>query len=810
MYAAVEDTIADSHQLICFHESSPGNLNAPPATRHTFPIVGSRQDPVVLLESIAHGEDALSTLLVLQQSGRISGLSESLTETQWTNQLDFPTDSFESSRSSVKLEYSATLSASDASKGIFKSRTDVLANLKPTIDTENEAWKKTRVLITVSRDTTLGTWRADAFVVRPESAVSTPKAIMQHLCSWRLAEMMHAKDAKHAFDYRDGSLQTLVQSRLIVHDLRGLRPIKTSEMALSASPASLLPLASHLTAVSSKSGCEVFDIRYRAIQAVQSAVPVSGSTTALRKRKRQSAEFGVTPAKLVHFFPKAAAVVGIAGNDLISYPVTMSPRLTSKKGRGSRLIDSLDRAVGSQNPLLSEMQHEPTKSLVLYADRRDVVNFEKVFFRALSGESTEEQSQALVTKKEKKSKQLQQNQHQTLDPLGTRQGQILAQTALAAVFTKDGLATTENQPHQFGSADGLRVRFMPHNVFRWLSLWQLLTPEHISRALKPRLSSAALLSPITQEAIASAIAAADPSLAMLADVVIKGNVVSHAGLVRATRTFLRSFDTLPDLQEPSQLRLLSQMSQEDDEDVRMEAEAKAAQWELDMASIMLEDGPSGRGSALRVCCEKMAGSAAAKEVARSLREQMSRRDLSLLIELLRFELANGGWTSHVLEAEPASESDHPQDEIIWVICELLNRVLDALGTGGWIGGFSTSATAEDAADELSLIEALRADVFAVLEGVQESNFFCGFLKDFIRYKDAAQVAGKRVAGHQGEIESEWTRQEQMMLPLGLSDVQGPSKTRVGAGGEIQRRSARDIARKLEKRVPVYSFERIKI
>ncbi|KAB8360780.1 hypothetical protein FH972_024514 [Carpinus fangiana] len=822
-YAAVRNNLgAPQHHLFCFREDILNRNQGAAVPVKTSTDLGAHNNPVVHIESHFPDiteENESHEILAIQQDGTITCLTEDVSETKWASKLQA---SYAPQSSGSHVDYVRSFDGSEAIQGIFKDRPEVLAVLQPTATANLEALRQLQILFTTTHTTDDSTRQAHAYCIRPVSSVANQRSIAQHLCTWDFSVLSTNAQSvsQQSLDPRNGVFQLRIGSTLVNYDLSSSAAHRISTFSPIPSSSTFLPVSAKLSLISSKTSCQLYDIHYKSLQAVQTASAAQAANAGSRKRKRVSLDASNQPVRLVQYFARLGLAIGLLGNDVIGYPVKLATSTHSKLERGSRLFDAIGRAAPSAS---TQEQDETLLSLLQMAEKRDTTGFEKLFFQLVSPKE-EHQAPAKLAKKLTESKTGNSGSGLTEDHV-----RRFGSCALAAIFSRDDAPAKQDGP--FGSSDGVRVKFLPTNVFRWLSLYQLVRPENISRALQHKTSPTARLRNITYEGIATAVAAADPSLALLSDLVIKNSLVSHTGLVRALRILLRSFDN------PQMLRTDRMLTNGDIEDIedplsgtpenQVEVEESAAQWDLDIASIMLEDGPSGRGLALRICCEKLAGGSTSKQVVRALRDQMSRRDLALLIELLRFELANGGWTSRCLDFFPNPDADPVgQDEIIWVICELLNRALDALGTGGWLGfgtgpstAFSGMATPDDdseqADDEIALIHQLREDASAVVEGVQESSFFTGFLRDFIRFSEAQRSSARRGGAGPGtskggEITTAAEENIDPILPLGLKSVQRVGNTRIGAGGEIQKRSRRDIAAKLGKQVGVYSFETIRV
>jgi hypothetical protein len=192
-----------------------------------------------------------------------------------------------------------------------------------------------------------------------------------------------------------------------------------------------------------------------------------------------------------------------------------------------------------------------------------------------------------------------------------------------------------------------------------------------------------------------------------------------------------------------------------------------------------------------------------------------------LIYLLRFELARGAWTSRYLDTYESGgiDDDGGQESSIILVSGLLNCCIDAIGAGGWLSGDSMLAH-NDHFESEELIQSLKLEVSAALEGIEEASYLKGLIGEMVRYGEGVQKA--LPPGEKGtKMDSSRKRntrpitlphvgRDARLLPFGLKSEKRVSLYRVGAGGEVQARTARDIGHLKSKKVGKYSRERIEI
>ena len=144
--------------------------------------------------------------------------------------------------------------------------------------------------------------------------------------------------------------------------------------------------------------------------------------------------------------------------------------------------------------------------------------------------------------------------------------------------------------------------------------------------------------------------------------------------------------------------------------------------------------------------------------------------------------------------------------------KLMNCAIDSLGSGGWISGSSSSVDMAESGDTIAY---MKAEISAALEGIEEAAYLNGMLNEVLLYsKTAKHLDGLHMGtSNPNEVKPiPVTFEDEILrvLPIGLNADQGVGLTRVGAGGELQARSARDIGRLKSRKIGHYTFERIMV
>lgn len=395
--------------------------------------------------------------------------------------------------------------------------------------------------------------------------------------------------------------------------------------------------------------------------------------------------------------------------------------------------------------------------------------------------------------------------------------------ALSKIFTwTESASGTRTIDSVGGEKSSIAVIFFPPNVFQWLLVTGYVTNALIERALRDTSShNVNQTMSVSNGDIVTAIVNFDPEMRILHAVLNQSSFFPVSEIAQAIKLLIRSLDNGP--QPKTTMLLTNSTPPTDDENVEhIESEIEAASQDLDLALSTLHDGLIIRSQTLRPALTRL-HSFPAPLITSTLRASLNHHEIIFLIHLLRLELKDGGWASRYFfdsgRSTPDASAGDPSDRAIVIIASLLSCALDAVGTAGWL----TAANNVDSVDSTEdVLHSLLLETSAALEGIWEAGFMKGLLSDFLRYSrkstEGKQKPDNRKMRAQGkpELVHSWQTKdvaqtvEQSMLPLGVSELMGIEHKKVGIGGEIKKRSAREMGMMISKRVPKYSLERIVI
>jgi len=614
-----------------------------------------------------------------------------------------------------------------------------------------------------------------------------------------------------------GIIQQLSKHVLTTFDFTDAVPREVSQTRAKGAQ-SFLRLSSTSIMVSTDTSVSVYNPKY---QSMLASVQLDESPTS-----KKSEEVNGEPSRscnLVSYFPKLGIAVAIANNDLIAVQIEGSSRATGL------LIDSLGCSVrGQVRP--GRNGDEPKKigltTMESYLPgsigtseppmKEQIVPFENAFS---SGNTV--QFDMLME-----------------DKLGEDWGEMLI----------NGSAKVRTQKRKFSPADVdrrwikyalskifswtkednsdyiLAIQFYPPNVFTWLLKTGNMTVANIESALREQLRRSAV-DAIPGSHLVNALVQLDPDMDLL-HALVSRNFLGAAELLTAIRTLMNSLELFGESPPTKQGLLTSgddvEMEINDVEEKVKELEEEA-EAELAIAEYQLGPGSGVRGEALSLALSKLY-TCPSSTIVYALQTIFTSPETVSLIYLLRFELARGAWTSRYIDADQLDAIDddaETSNSSLTLISSLLNNCIDAIGAGGWLTGDARLVNGDPFEAE-ELIASLKLEVSAALEGIEEAVYLRGLTSEMIRYGEGVLGQEKRVGPETPASKKRKIMQKQKpillpsaeedysTLPLGLKADKGTSQFRVGAGGEIVERSARDIGRLKSQKVGKYSLERIVI
>ncbi|MDI1489299.1 MAG: hypothetical protein OHK93_008577 [Ramalina farinacea] len=366
----------------------------------------------------------------------------------------------------------------------------------------------------------------------------------------------------------------------------------------------------------------------------------------------------------------------------------------------------------------------------------------------------------------------------------------------------------------------LAISFWPSRTVGFLLQEALFTLERVESALR-RFVRLPLTSKLDPVALIDAVVKWDSSLALLQTLLESPSPLSPLELARV----LIASSQTDQYSAPQEARLLT--NTEDPGSGHGDTEMALVTTDPttnNLASSSESPDNRVRKQSIMDLALQRCSTIPSNSLTKAFKRTSTKPQLRHLVDHLRITVAQHGWlTPYDFSFDDLSKEPAPNNQLV-IIAHLLNSILDALGPAGWMLGprsqTQTETTFADPADTLSYMQ---AEVSAALEGIEEAMYLKGVLGEMLLCgKEALKERpppSKRVLTDDKAI----SRQQQVVkptivqlekddpvLPLGLKLKPPIATTRVGAGGEVVKRSARDIGRLKSRVVGKYSFERIEI
>lgn len=812
-------------------------------------IEGSAK-PVVFLgvapEQIGSTSD---NLILVKSDGEIQCLDGQDLKLKWTSPATaVGKNSSMPDVANHKIELTIFTDAHTASRGILKGQPDAFSIFPEEVDVDG--FNPTLlVIISSPTDEAISDNRTLHVLTLPRAGdngaigkIHSAQALLSRSIPW-LHSKMPGKFGGLQYDIHasSGLLYELVGRTLTIYDLTDATPKVKSQLNID-NVSSFLRLSNTSLMAATNETVEIYNPIFHSIQASAGLESIQGEAVS-RKRKLDEDETDASSksCKLVAYSPKHNLVHAIIGSQLVAFPIEARKDIPSRRRALGLLIDSLGCGTRqSTDENVGKLRRVPLSSLSSYipgsksaADgamqdkfskldqcvaAQDIEGFEAIMAQELGirleeiAPSTNGNSTIASTSNDGKAVPAwiwpsTRHGYPEVDPRWV-------QYALSRVFS---WSSKNDEPR-------LLVVFYPHNVVHWLLETGNLNKANIETALKYE-SYKAEARAVPAGQLVSALVDVDPEMKALLSL-ISHNFLDAAELVHAIRVLMQSLEIFGDSAAADKpLLLTNEETSPVNGDVEAEIEIEEAEADaaLQLAEYHLGDGSSIRGQALGLALAKL-HSCPTSAVVQALQLNLTSGEIVSLIYLLRFELARGAWTSRYLDAQQLDGNDDEagaQDSTIVLVSSLINSCIDAIGSGGWLSGDAVLVSGDRFQSE-ELISSLKLEVSAALEGIEEATYLKGLCSEMVRYGESVQKAlpasskkrkvdsaqkGGKMRTNQ-PITLAQLGKDAALLPFGLKADQQIALIKIGAGGELQRRSARDIGRMKSRKIGKYSQEKI--
>ena len=763
-------------------------------------------------------------ILAVHEDGMVACYSKDLGVQEWSTNINSSSSNGDTA-ASAHVKHAAILSIEQARKGILKGREDILA----TLGTDSGDLGAS-LLFVITRSKSVedprehGSLMLKIFTIKAVKSKTnmlsgSARQNLQDLITQVIPEPGHlqSKYSKFTFHATFRTLYQTSEETLVVYNLAGSIPQLEHEHYLPEAVSSCLQLSPNLLAYAAPASVSIVDLPYYSLQAKRSLTEVDEALFITQKPKNQRDK----PAqkgnfRFLSYFTLLDIVVALDGRKLLVFQLSTTTVQTSgprKRKRDGLLVNSIsngpslmrstpsnrvasDRQVKPLGSPLASPLNDPAWSaqkaeLDRYSSQLKVDQFERTTARALGLE-------------------LKKGNHTRLQsPNSALLDLQKVYYLLSRIFSLN--ETKETTKHE-ASADAtkqLTMRFLPRRICGWLVTAGLFTTHHVEKSLKHH-GALPFTSKLSTGALMHALAERDTSLELVSSVLASPIPLSSGELVHILAIITCGTERLEiggNGELLSNGDLASRSSSVNGNIMQL------TNGENSSSPTPIFANEASHHHILSLTLRRLYA-CLSSSVARALKKELSTAQLRLLIDKLRMEIARNGWLSPYDGSLEAAESDLPDSNQLCHIAHLLNCAVDSIGTGGWILATSMTDDMNEAADTLAY---MRAEISAALEGIEEAIYLKGVLGEILLCgKNALHSSTKPRRPNQGQLTAPPVKpisialneEDSSLLPLGLKKAPVISTTKVGAGGELIKRSARDIGRLKSKMVGKYSFDRI--
>ncbi|KAM0471038.1 hypothetical protein ACHAPX_009608 [Trichoderma viride] len=757
----------------------------------------------------------IGDIIAVCEDGEFVCLSGESLAIQWSSSSkSMLQDSVATAISEFHIEYALSGSTAEFNEGLFKNRPEVFSALPKSTDSQVE------LVVLISKSLGQNVENRHLIVLAAVSGSSSASADVQHLVPLdivpitSIASQDNDESPIYQVDVQSGLLLQLQQGAIGVYDLTGAVPkLKSTVEAENAQ--TFVRLFKPFILASSLDSIGLYNYQYRSIHSKASLDWSEISTD------------GETPrsCQLISYLRSQDTVVALVENILVTIQVE-PPKNPGKRRKEGLLIDSIGRGTGLEVPskkMRCEASSEFNKLVPGTLTSDYLVQFQaetEAADRLLANNDLTKWEDVLRRKFNvpKKSTGLPNGDNKTLEGSDAQElpeWEWLSGSSYAAVdrrwiiYAITQVFSVDIKKVDETTRPELRLVLPESNVTTYLVVAGHLTLSNLRTAFRDELAPEASDNRAVAGDLIRSLADADLSLTLLLNY-LQATKLGEVELLLAIRSLMLSMDLIPEGKMDATKLLTSEPHADNsgkDDDIEMDLDD--LERKIAVTEHYLGDDSSSRSRGLTLAFTKLWRLPAVSTV-KALRTTVSTEDIMSLIYLLRVELLRGAWTS--LYVDPTSfdseGNEPPPDGVIALIADLLGRCLDAVGAGGWL--FNDAISWADKTEASDFLTALRLEVTAALEGIEEAVFLNGILGETVRFGNAAQKGGAARASQNKSILFQVENRESKLLPLGLKTKSLPTREKVVSGGEVMQRSVREMGHLISQKVEAYSLEKLSI
>ena len=772
--------------------------------------VSNDASPVVALQILyvpGDKRDAISQykLLAIYCDGTVSCHSHDLVNTEWVTN----TSSILDSSLGLHVEHAVAIGIDVARQSLLKGREDILPAFANTAEEADG-----NVLVMIARTSEDGlnllVLYVDAEFARPGLSNDDRKRL-KLLSSSAIQEPSQFRRRPITITIHPASAMVYLESAgtFAIYNSTGLifRLIHVLERGKDAAKKSYLRLSTNLIACSSNSTLSIIELPYCSTKA-EERLSESLTSSHVAPETDQGSQL-----HLLSYYPPVGLAIALHDGKLLGIQLSNTlPRDggSRKRKRDGLLINAIGRGsvAGLKSPPKIPILDHKARSIGTYIGISSATVSQREELQRYAAHHDTDQFEARASS-------LLGCQPQESNKLIPRSTNGLHANQHAVYIILSGMFYLDEAPQsQSGgtrAAPGkLRVRILPRKVFDYLVKRGLLTISNVEKSLK-QVGALPRTSQLSTEMIVGALAEWDSSLELLSIFIDSHAPLGAGELVHALALVTRDATASQATGHPN--LVTNGLEELKDDDVLMQHYNEATK---SMQNFPLDAFPEKQchHRLLQTILRKLSA-ITASSVSQALKTQISTPELRTLVDFLRMEIARSGWLYPYDDPSLPLPSNPSDNQYLSHITHLLNSIIDSIGAAGWI--IPTLLT-DDFLESADTISYMQAEVSAALEGVEEATYLKGMLEEVLicgkealrKQVEPARAPGKQMAVIPTKPLTVPPDGPQNVLPLGLKLRKDVSTTKVAAGGELKRRSRRDIGRLKSRMVEKYSFERIMI
>ncbi|EXK40035.1 hypothetical protein FOXG_10310 [Fusarium oxysporum f. sp. lycopersici 4287] len=747
-------------------------------------------------------------MIAVCENGEFISLSSETLAIQWTSPSKSALqDAIATQIESFEVDYVTSGTLAEFSEGIFKDKPEIFSALPKTPASEPE-------LVAFVSKTLSQSQESRHLVVLAVAAGTSTTSDIQKLSPLEIAPIgtpspRGTDKSTYQIDVQAALLMQLQQGALNIYDLTTPVP-KLKSVVHMENAVSFSRLSRPFVLSCSLESISLYNHQYRSIHA---NAPLDLSEVLEEDEMPQSCQ-------LISYLRSQELAVALVDNVLVSIQIE-PPKSHGKRRKQGLLIDSIGRGTATEIPAkkaktdklsadfskyvpgsMTEQYMNKLRNELEVADghltKGDLGEWEGLLrkrFR-VGLRSTSESTDA----KEKEAQELPEWEWHTG---GNSYAVVDRRWVLYAIGRAFSISTSEAPE----SRPKLQLILPDTNVTSYLVVAGHLTLSNLKAAFREELDVEALDSKTIVEDLLTSLTDADPSMTLVLNY-LQATQLGELELLLAIRALMLNLDLIPDPKKPANNKLLKDEAHDGAENYEIDLDD--LERDIAITEYYLGDDSSSRSRGLTLAFAKLWRLPAITTV-KAIRATLKTDEILSLIYTLRVELVRGAWTS--LYIDPTSfdseGNDPPPDGVITLISDLLGRCIDAVGAGGWL---LNDAISSDKSETGDLLTALKLEVTAALEGLEEAVYLNGIVGEAVRFGLASQKsgAGRQPWNTNNPVPMKLEGQESRMLPLGLKTKQLPTKSKVVSGGEVVQRSTRETGQLISRKVEAYSLEKLAI